>query len=269
MARVVLVDWNATAAKAGLATLRRAGHETRVLVPKDSASFKVLLEKPPEAILVDLTRRPSEGRNVGVWLRQRKATRSVPLLFVGGEPEKVQRTRALLPDATYAPWTRVRSALRAALRARGGEALRARRSAPVVRGSMEAYSGTPLPKKLGIKADTRVLLLGAGEGFEKTLGKLPEGVRLQRRLRGQAHLVLLFAKSQADLQRRFAGAAKAVAAGGSLWILWRKQASGQATDLGPSEVRAYGLERGFVDYKIASIDAVWSGLRFARRRRGG
>jgi CheY-like chemotaxis protein len=268
MARVVLVDWNATAAKVGLALLRGAGHEARVLVPKDSSSFKVLLEKPPEAVLVDLTRRPSEGRNVGVWLRQRKATRSVPLLFVGGEPQKVQRTRDLLPDATFTPWTRVRSALRAALRARGSEA-RAGRSAPVVRGSMEAYSGTPLPKKLGIKAETRVLLLAAGEGFEKTLGKLPEGVRVQRRLQGQAHLVLLFARSQADLQRRFAGAARSVATGGSLWILWRKQASGQATDLGPNEVRAYGLERGFVDYKIASIDALWSGLRFARRRRGG
>lgn len=259
MARVVLIDWNATAAKPGWAALRRAGHEARVLVPKGSDSFATLLEKPPEAILIDLTRRPSDGRNAGVWLRQRKATRAVPLLFVGGEPEKVERTRALLPDATYAPWSRIRSALRAALRTR--------RTAPVVRGSMDAYSGTPLPKKLGIKSGTRVLLLGAGEGFEKSLGTLPEGVRVQRRLQGKAQLVLLFAKSQADLQRRFAAAAKAVAEGGSLWILWRKKASGQATDLGPKEVRAHGLERGFVDYKIASVDALWSGLRFARRRR--
>jgi len=210
---------------------------------------------------VDLARRPSEGRNVGLWLRQRKATRHVPLLFVGGEPEKVVRTRELLPDATYTSWGHIRSALRAALRAP--------RQAPIVRGSMDAYRGTPLPKKLGIKPAISITLLGAPEDFPATLGALPEGVRLRKRQQGQSALVLLFAKSQADLERRFAGAAKAVADGGSLWILWRKKASGQATDLGEKEVRAHGLARGFVDFKIASIDATWSGLRFARRRKGG
>jgi hypothetical protein len=259
MARVVLIDWNASAAVTGVAALRDAGHTVRCLVPENRGSFATLLRSPPEAIVVDLTRRPSEGRNVGVWLRQRKVTRLVPLLFVGGEPEKVARTRALLPDATYTTWGRIRSGLRAALRAP--------REAPIVRGSMEAYAGTPLPKKLGIRADSVVMLLGAPRDFPKTLGALPEGTRLKRRLAGEATLVLLFAQSQADLQRRFAAAAQAVAPGGSLWILWRKKASGQATDLGEKEVRAHGLARGFVDYKIASIDATWSGLRFARRRK--
>ncbi len=66
--------------------------------------------------------------------------------------------------------------------------------------------------------------------------------------------------------RRFEAAGRALATGGSLWILWRKQASGQATDLGEKEVRAFGLAHAFVDYKIGAIDSVWSGLRFARRK---
>jgi hypothetical protein len=56
---------------------------------------------------------------------------------------------------------------------------------------------------------------------------------------------------------------------GALWVVWPKKASGVATDLGQQEVRAFGLAAGLVDYKIAAIDATWSGLCFARRKRRG
>ena len=54
---------------------------------------------------------------------------------------------------------------------------------------------------------------------------------------------------------------------GALWIVWPKKASGIAADLDQSAVRAFGLARGLVDYKIAAIDETWSGLCFARRKR--
>ena len=256
--RVVLVDWNAAAGAAGVATLRRAGHRVQLLVPASGASLRVLVDHPPDAILIDLDRRPAEGRNVGIRLRQRRATRNVPLVFVGGAEEKVARTRALLPDAIFGEWRRIGMALR--------QAWRAPVRAPIVRGTMDAYSGTPLVKKLGIRAATRVALMGAPSEFAATLGPLPAGVLLQHQLRGAPEMILLFARSLADLRRRFPAAARRLAVAGSLWLLWRKQSSGQASDLGAKEVRAFGLAHGFVDYKISAIDATWSGLKFARRR---
>ena len=74
-------------------------------------------------------------------------------------------------------------------------------------------------------------------------------------------------KSRAELARRFPVAARGLAAGGGLWIAWPKKASGVSTDLTQGHVREFGLESGFVDYKICAIDDTWSGLQFARRRR--
>ena len=133
-------------------------------------------------------------------------------------------------------------------------------------GETSGYSGTPLPKKLGIKAASVVALLGAPEDFETMLVPLPEGVRFKRRARGQADVVLLFAASKRELRRRFPAASRAVAEKGCLWMCWVKKSSDVATDLTQGAVRGQGLDNGFVDYKIAAIDATWSGLCFARRK---
>jgi hypothetical protein len=131
---------------------------------------------------------------------------------------------------------------------------------------MAADSGTPLPKKLGFRPGNRVALLGAPAGFEGKLGALPQDVRLQRRARPRPKIIVLFAKSRGDLARRFPAAGRALSESGALWIAWRKQTSGEGTDLDQRAVRAFGLQAGFVDYKICAIDETWSGLCFARRR---
>jgi hypothetical protein len=51
-----------------------------------------------------------------------------------------------------------------------------------------------------------------------------------------------------------------------LWILWPKKTSSRVSDLTQVTVRAAGLRVGLVDYKICSVDPVWSGLLFRRRR---
>lgn len=132
---------------------------------------------------------------------------------------------------------------------------------------MNGYAGTPLPRKLGVKPGLAITLLGAPEGFEKILGKLPEGVQVRRQARGASHIVMLFAKNRSDLDRRISVAKRCLAEGGGLWIAWRKQSSGVSTDLTQSAVRATGLASGLVDHKICSIDATWSGLRFVRRKK--
>lgn len=131
------------------------------------------------------------------------------------------------------------------------------------------YSGTPLPRKLGIKAGSVVLLLQAPAGIEVTLGELPDGVQVKRTARGGAgDVVLLFAGSLAALERGFPAARRSLADGGRLWIAWPKKASGVATDLTGDGVRAHGLARGLVDYKVCAVDGVWSGLCFAVRADG-
>jgi hypothetical protein len=130
---------------------------------------------------------------------------------------------------------------------------------------LAGYSGTPLPRKLGIREGTRVLLLGAPRGFERTVGELPQGARLCRAERAACDLTLWFPRSAADLKQRVR-AIGARAGSGGLWIAWPKRASGVPTDLGEGVVRAAGLAAGLVDYKICAIDATWSGLKFARRK---
>jgi len=126
------------------------------------------------------------------------------------------------------------------------------------------YSGTPLPKKLGIKEGHRVALLAPPPGFDLDL---PSGATLHKGGRGQKpfDVMLLFVKRAADLYKKFEPAAKRLQQDGGLWIAWPKKASGMQTDVGEALVREYGLEQGLVDNKICAVDETWSGLRFVIR----
>ncbi|MGH9650540.1 MAG: DUF3052 family protein [Terriglobales bacterium] len=127
------------------------------------------------------------------------------------------------------------------------------------------YSGTPLPKKLGIKPGSVVALMCAPKGFRKTLGLLPEGAKLRADADQDCALTLWFTRSRKELERGMRRAAK-MARQGPVWIIWPKQASGMATDLREQLVREAGLAAGLVDYKVCAVDATWSGLLFARRK---
>jgi hypothetical protein len=125
------------------------------------------------------------------------------------------------------------------------------------------YSGTPLPKKLGIKDGSAVLLLGAPDDFEDLLGDVPEGASLVRRPGGRFDLTIWFPRSRDELESNVGEIGFLASA---IWIAWPKKASGVTTDLSESIVRETGLASGLVDYKICAIDATYSGLKFTRRR---
>ena len=259
MPRVRLIHWNPAEAKSCAARLRAAGHvvAARPFIGPDT--LRELRQQPPAAMVIDLSRLPMQGRDVGLAMRHAKATRQVPLVFVDGDPAKVDRIKRLLPDAVYARWPGIRAAVRRAIADPPRE--------PVTpESALTDYSQTPLPKKLGIKPGSVVVLAGAPAHFATTLGAIPQGVRFQRQNRGRRDLTLWFTTSQGDLQRRLRRMVS-VADRGGLWIIWPKKHSGLATDLTPAVVRNAGLAAGLVDFKICRVDATWTGLRFTRRAR--
>src|SRR6478672_5866069 len=130
---------------------------------------------------------------------------------------------------------------------------------------MAGYSGTPLTKKLGIKEGSHVALLSAPEGFDRTLGELPDGVETRTSARGSLDVVVFFTTARAALGRRFDALARAIFPDGGLWVAWPKRASGLETDLTEDVVRDLALERGLVDNKVCAIDDTWSGLRLVYR----
>ena len=260
MRQVRLVHWKPEEAQRRIDQLAEAGYDV-AYEPVTPSILRALAKDVPEAFVIDLTRLPSHGRDVALHIRERKATRFVPIVFLGGAPVKVSRTRESLPDAVYAAWEDAGSAIE--------DAIASPPENPIVSAStLAGYSGTPLPKKLGIKEGTIVGLVDAPPGFEQTLGKLPERAEVRRGFDGRPEIILLFTKERARLESGVAELSEVMPDGGRLWLAWPKKASGVITDVSESVVREVGLAAGLVDYKICAIDATWSGLLFARRKAG-
>lgn len=260
MRRVCLIHWKAEEAEEKIAKLRAAGYEVDYGQINPGA-LRDWRKNPPAAFVIDLSRLPMQGRDVAMALRGAKPTRHTPLVFVEGAPEKVERIKNHLPDAVYTTWSRIRGSLKQAIANPPANPI-----AP--ESNLAGYSGTPLSKKLGIKPNSTVALVGAPKDFELTLGELPEGVKLKRQAGKQCHLIIWFVRMRAELYGRIKemGEMTGEASGDGLWIVWPKQASGVASDLTQNVVRETGLASGLVDYKVCAIDSIWSGLKFARRK---
>ena len=258
MIRVCLVHWDIAEAEKKALRLRTLGYEVECAAPEGSPGLRPLRDSPPDVVVIDLSRRPAYGRDIAQALRRYKDTRHVPLVLLGGEPEKVGAIRERLQDAGYAAWEDAASALEDAISRAPVE--------PVVPPSpMEGYSGTPLPRKLGLKPASTVGLLGAPDGFEETLGELPEGVVLSRGEKDACDVVLWFVRSRRELEGGVGRMGERLG-DGRLWIIWPKKASGVVTDVTQQLVREAGLAAGLVDYKVCSVDSTWSGLLFAWRK---
>lgn len=133
---------------------------------------------------------------------------------------------------------------------------------------MAGYSGTPLVKKLGIKEGHTVLILGAPDDFDDTLGALPAGVDIRTNLRSQGpfDVIVFFTKSRAKILANFDKLHARMTPPCGLWFCWPKRASKVPTDVTEDVVRNVALEKGLVDNKVCAVDDVWSGLRVVIRR---
>jgi CheY-like chemotaxis protein len=255
---VRLIHWNTEEVKVCANLLQAEGYQVDCSKFDGPPSLKKIRAKLPAAVVIDLSRAPAQGRDVALAIRRAKSTRSTPLVFIDGNLEKVAGIKAHLPDATYTSWKRFKGALKKAI-ANPPE------NPAVPSSNLAGYSNTPLPKKLGIKSGSVVVLIDAPDGFEKTLGSLPTDAVLSKGMRGKCDVTIWFVDSLKDLERRIERIGRF---GGEnrLWIAWPKKASGWKTDVTENQVRRVGLAEGLVDYKIAAIDSIWSGLLFTRRK---
>jgi hypothetical protein len=115
MERAQLIHWNTSQAKDRAERIRAAGYEVDYERLSGSALLRGLGKNPAAAVAVDLSRLPSQGRDIALLIRKRKTTRCVPLVFIGGASAKVERIKDLLPDAVYAPWERIGDSVKEAI----------------------------------------------------------------------------------------------------------------------------------------------------------
>lgn len=256
---VRLVHWKAEEVPERATMLEVAGYQVDPTVPGTSIGLRALSKNPPVAVVIDLSRLPSHGREVGRALRGSKSLRGVPLVFVAGAADKVAQAREEFPDASFCDWEAIGTTLENAIANPPAD--------PVVPVSDAGpRSATPLAKKLGVRASEVIALVDAPDGFEATLGDLPADVRLTGADDPTATMFIWFVSESDELVRRMRELEEEVAEG-TLWVAWPKGSSPLASDLREDAIRDAALPLGMVDSKVCAIDDDWSGLRLTRRRR--
>jgi CheY-like chemotaxis protein len=257
MLRVRIVHWKPEEAGPLVEACRRGGMEADydAEAPSGPTVCRAIRQNPPDAVVIDLSRLPSHGREIAVWMRSIKATRHIPIVFANGEPAKVGNMRALLPDATFTTTASVRKAVAAACRKRAAEPVQ---PAPM----MERYGARTAAEKMGIKAGATAAVIDPPRDYPAVIGELPENASLVENPDSVESVTLWFVHEPAGLHaglRRM----RAIADRTKLWILWRKGSDNGITQNG---VRQAGIDVGLVDYKICSVDGRWSGILFARKK---
>lgn len=132
---------------------------------------------------------------------------------------------------------------------------------------MAGYSGTPLPKKLGIKDGMRLTVLNAPDGYASWLNGMPSTATIGSRLPASPAAVHAFATSRTDLARTLARLRTSLDPAGFVWVSWPKKSSGMPTDITEDVVRDLALPLGFVDIKVCAVTDTWSGLKLVVRKR--
>lgn len=223
--------------------------------PSGPAVCRAIRLNPPDAVVIDLSRLPSHGREIAVWMRSLKATRNIPIVFVNGEAEKVGKIREMLPDATFSTTASVCKAVAAACRKQVADPVR---PAPM----MERFKTRTAAQKMGIKEGMSAAVIDPPRDYLAVIGELPDNACLVENPDSVEPVTLWFVHDPAGLHAGLSRM-RSLADRTKLWILWRKGSDNGITQNG---VREAGIDVGLVDYKICSVDGRWSGILFARKK---
>jgi CheY-like chemotaxis protein len=252
---VRIIHWRAAESGPLIEACRSGGFDVEYDDVPFHALAKHIRHNQPDALVIDLTRLPSHGREVAMAIRRTKFSRHIPIVFVDGEPEKVAMVRSQIPDATFATRKQLCARIKAAI------------AHPVANpiappGVMERYGTRTKAQKLGIKPGSTVAVIDPPRDYETVLGDLGEGVDIVENPSSVHPVTLWFMRDPpavlASLRRM-----RAIADKTRLWVVRPK---GPASQLNEHFLREAGNEVGLVDYKICAINEHWTGIVFARRK---
>lgn len=128
------------------------------------------------------------------------------------------------------------------------------------------YSGTPLPKKLGIKPAMKYVTINAPPQFHQWLGELPQKARIVTQAPPPLTAMHLFVTEQKELTRLLKKYRQTLEPAGFIWVSWPKKASKVKTDITEDVIRAVALPLDYVDIKVCAVSDVWSGLKLVIRK---
>ena len=252
--RVRLFHWKAAEAKPLIQQLRDDGYT--VDYAGDSvlqSPYRSLRESPPHAIVIDLTRLPARGRHLAAGIRSDRTIRSIPIVFVDGNPEKVEGIRAGLPDAIFTS------------RAKLGPALK--RAKPLASPASPPFSNRTTAEKLGIREDMRVAVVDPPTGYAKAIGTLPAGAWFEEDSADALPVTLWYVRDPQEYLARLPRM-RELAGKSRLWVMYPKRQPGEKTaaEVGLFFLRDAAMEVGLVHRKTCSVDKTWSGMLLVRRR---
>lgn len=261
MARVRLFHWNAAEAQTTLERLREGGHQVEYEERLLPGLLTSLRRSSPDAVVIDLSRLPSQGREIAVAIRGSKSTRHLPIIFAGGSPEKLRLIREQLPDANYCQPANACAALRAALKNVP--------TSPIVPVQMmDRFAARSVCQKLGIAEQKTVYLIDPPRGYEQILAPLPERVQFTEAEPATAAVTLWFVREPYALESSL-HKYRSWAASTKFWIVWPKQKRGSKGGFTETLIREKAIAVGLVDYKVCSVDQIWSAMLFARTKAPG
>jgi len=128
------------------------------------------------------------------------------------------------------------------------------------------YSGTPVAKKLGIKASSHLMLVDAPEDYAALLKPLPDGVVFEKAANLRIDIAHIFVTRKEELVKHLSALRKKLKPEAALWVSWPKKASKVPTTVTEDIIREIALPLGFVDIKVCAVSEVWSGLKLVVRK---
>lgn len=131
---------------------------------------------------------------------------------------------------------------------------------------MPGYSGTPLPKKLGLKPPLTLVAIDAPSQYRSWLGELPTGIRIVSKPGKPLQAAHVFATRRTALKQRLVAFRKQLEPSGFVWVSWPKKSSRVETDITEDTIRELALPLGFVDVKVCAVSDIWSGLKLVIRK---
>lgn len=131
---------------------------------------------------------------------------------------------------------------------------------------MAGYSGTPLPKKLGLRPGMTLVAIDAPNEYRSWLGEIPADLAVVSTSKKQVEAAHIFATKKAILKKHLVIFRRRLEQSGFIWVSWPKKASKVETDISEDVIREIALPLGFVDIKVCAINDVWSGLKLVIRK---